>query len=52
MNVALILAISFVISAVLLVWFIRVMARQEEESHRKHKLTKEEKAMKRMGAKF
>lgn len=50
MNVALFLGIAFVVSAMVLIWLFRQGA--EDIKVGKQKLTREQKAMKAMGAKF
>lgn len=50
MNVALFLGISFVVSSMVLIWIFREGAKNITVG--KQKLTREQKAMKAMGAKY
>lgn len=50
MNVALILGIAFVVSSMVLIWLFRQGAKDIQVG--KQKLTREQKAMKAMGAKY
>lgn len=49
-TISIILFVTFVVSAMLFIWFIRKAA--QDLGQGKNKLTKEQKAMKQMGANF